>query len=169
MISGSGVHQRLSRTVTAVEKLERAHGIWFNWYEAHDGSVLTSWPGTGAIVRPFLSTVDNAWLVTGLKIAADADPELRPRVTRLLADADWSYYYTPYDPADPVAGPGQHPRGRLPLPGASTPRQGALQHLRGAGSDRDPARDPGWEIGTRAGKQGGNLGRKVAWRATWCV
>ncbi|MEV8540247.1 glucoamylase family protein [Streptomyces sp. NPDC051572] len=107
VISGSVMHQRLSRTLAAVEKLERAHGFWFNWYDAYDGSVLTSWPGTGATVRPFLSTVDNAWLVTGLKIAADADPELRPRVARLLADADWSYYYTPYDRADPVAGPGQ--------------------------------------------------------------
>ncbi|NEE34263.1 hypothetical protein G3M53_53600, partial [Streptomyces sp. SID7982] len=76
-------------------------------YDAHDGSVLTEWPGTGAPVRPFLSSVDNAWLVTGLRIAADAAPALRPRIERILATADWSYFYTPYDPADPVAGPGQ--------------------------------------------------------------
>lgn len=97
----------LERTVSAVEKLERHHGFWLNWYDAHDGSVLTEWPGTGAPVRPFLSSVDNAWLVTGLRIAADAAPSLRPRIGRILATADWSHYYTPYDPADPVAGPGQ--------------------------------------------------------------
>lgn len=97
----------LDRTVSAVEKLERHHGFWLNWYDAHDGSVLTEWPGTGDPVRPFLSSVDNAWLVTGLRIAADAAPSLRPRIGRILATADWSYYYTPYDAADPVAGPGQ--------------------------------------------------------------
>ena len=32
---------------------------------------------------------------------------LRPRVARLLADADWAYFYTPYDADDPVASPGQ--------------------------------------------------------------
>lgn len=119
VISGSVMHRRLSRTLAAVEKLERAHGFWFNWYDAYDGSVLTSWPGTGDPVRPFLSTVDNAWLVTGLKIAADADPELRPRVARLLADADWSYYYTPTtrptrspDPVNCAAASGRTSRAR---------------------------------------------------------
>ncbi|WP_306332979.1 glucoamylase family protein [Streptomyces sp. KL118A] len=107
VIGDDAMHRRLARTVAAVEKLERHHGFWLNWYDAHDGSVLTSWPGTGDPVRPFLSSVDNAWLVTGLRIAAHADPALRPRVARLLAAADWSYFYTPFDPADPVARPGQ--------------------------------------------------------------
>lgn len=107
VIGEATMHRRLERTVRTVEKLERHHGFWLNWYDAHDGSVLTEWPGTGDPVRPFLSSVDNAWLITGLRIAADASPALRPRVARILATADWSYYYTPYDPADPVAGPGQ--------------------------------------------------------------
>ncbi|MFC9427029.1 glucoamylase family protein [Streptomyces sp. NPDC056987] len=107
VIDDRTMERRLARTVGAVEKLERHHGFWLNWYDAHDGSVLTEWPETGAPVRPFLSSVDNAWLITGLRIAADAAPALRPRIARLLATADWSYYYTPYDPADPVAGPGQ--------------------------------------------------------------
>ncbi|MFI9598574.1 glucoamylase family protein [Streptomyces sp. NPDC052043] len=122
VISHSAMHQRLTRTVAAVERLERAHGFWFNWYDAHDGSLLTTWPETGDAVRPFLSTVDNAWLVTGLLIAAHADPALRPRVAALLADADWAYYYTPFDPADPVAGPGQLRGGFWPdKPGKGEP------------------------------------------------
>ncbi|KRV50867.1 hypothetical protein AQ490_12995 [Wenjunlia vitaminophila] len=122
VIPHSVMCRELARTVTAVERLERAHGFWFNWYDAHDGSVLTTWPSTGDPVRPFLSSVDNAWLVTGLRIAADAEPALRPRVARLLADADWSYYYTPYDPADPVAGPGQLRGGYWPdKPGKGEP------------------------------------------------
>ncbi|MBV2355442.1 hypothetical protein KUM39_13865 [Streptomyces sp. J2-1] len=122
VISAATMRERLAHTVSAVEKLERAHGFWFNWYDIHDGSVLTSWPETGDTVRPFLSTVDNAWLVTGLRIAAYASPELRPRVAALLADADWSYYYTPYDPSDPVAGPGQLRGGFWPdKPGKGEP------------------------------------------------
>lgn len=107
VISHADMHRALSRTVSAVERLERHHGFWLNWYDAYDGSVLTTWPESGGPVRPFLSSVDNAWLITGLRIAAHADPALRPRVARLLADADWSYYYTPYDPADPAGHPGQ--------------------------------------------------------------
>ncbi|MFC8078239.1 glucoamylase family protein [Streptomyces sp. NPDC057307] len=107
VIDQDTLRRRLDLTVTAVEKLERHHGFWLNWYDAHDGSVLTNWPGTGDPVRPFLSSVDNAWLVTGLLIAADADSRLRRRIGKLLATADWSYFYTPYDAADPVAGPGQ--------------------------------------------------------------
>lgn len=122
VISPAAMHQQLSRTLSAVERLERAHGFWFNWYNAYDGSVLTSWPGTGDAVRPFLSSVDNAWLVTGLRIAADADPALGPRIAKLLADADWSYYYTPFDPADPAAGPGQLRGGFWPdRPGKGEP------------------------------------------------
>ncbi|MFF2845355.1 glucoamylase family protein [Streptomyces sp. NPDC058001] len=107
VIGRADMRRRLARTVAAVEKLERHHGFWLNWYDAYDGSTLTRWPDSGDPVRPFLSSVDNAWLVTGLRIAADADPSLRPRVARLLATADWSYYYTPYDPADTARHPGQ--------------------------------------------------------------
>ncbi|MFB7115772.1 glucoamylase family protein [Streptomyces sp. NPDC056190] len=122
VISHSAMHQRLTRALSAIERLERAHGFWFNWYDAHDGSVLTTWPESGDTVRPFLSTVDNAWLVTGLRIAADADPALRHRVAALLADADWSYFYTPYDPSNPVAGPGQLRGGFWPdKPGKGEP------------------------------------------------
>ncbi|WP_406207742.1 twin-arginine translocation signal domain-containing protein [Streptomyces sp. NBC_01017] len=122
VISETTMHRRLDRALSAVERLERAHGFWFNWYDAHDGSLLTTWPETGDPIRPFLSTVDNAWLVTGLRIAAHADPTLRSRVGALLADADWSYYYTPYDQADPVAGPGQLRGGYWPdKPGKGEP------------------------------------------------
>ncbi|SCK16641.1 hypothetical protein YW7DRAFT_01118 [Streptomyces sp. AmelKG-E11A] len=107
-VIGRGAMRRsLARTVAAVEKLERHRGFWLNWYDAYDGSTLTRWPETGDPVRPFLSSVDNAWLVTGLRIAADADPSLRRRVARLLSTADWSAFYTPYDAADPAKNPGQ--------------------------------------------------------------
>ncbi|SCK18810.1 glucoamylase family protein [Streptomyces sp. WMMB 322] len=107
VISRPTMRKRLAGTVSAVEKLERAEGFWFNWYDAGTGEVLTEWPESGDVVRPFLSSVDNAWLVTGLRIAAAADPALAGRVKALLADADWSFYYTPYDESDPAQHPGQ--------------------------------------------------------------
>lgn len=107
LLDRATLRRRLHRTVEAVEGLERAEGFWLNWYDPRDGSTLTEWPETGEEVRPFLSSVDNAWLVAGLRIAAEAEPTVRGRVARLLKDADWSFFYTPYDPDDPVAGPGQ--------------------------------------------------------------
>ncbi|NLU71364.1 hypothetical protein HCC61_01395 [Streptomyces sp. HNM0575] len=107
VISDRTMRKRLAGTVASVEKLERAKGFWLNWYDADTGKVLTEWPETGDEVRPFLSSVDNAWLITGLRIAAAADPSLAPRVAGLLADADWSFYYTPYDEDDPAQHPGQ--------------------------------------------------------------
>ena len=107
VISDRTMRRRLAGTVSAVEKLKRAHGFWLNWYDAGTGDVLTEWPETGDEVRPFLSSVDNAWLVTGLRIAAEADPALRPRVKKLLSQADWSFFYTPFDEADPAKNPGQ--------------------------------------------------------------
>ncbi|MCQ4207579.1 glucoamylase family protein [Streptomyces longispororuber] len=107
VIDATTMRRRLDRTVSAVERLERAHGFWFNWYDAYTGETLTAWPDSGDPVDPFLSSVDNAWLITGLRLAADADPSLRPRVARLLADADWSFYYTPYDASAPATNPGQ--------------------------------------------------------------
>jgi len=107
VISDRTMRKRLAGTVSAVEKLKTAHGFWLNWYDADTGAVLTEWPETGDPVRPFLSSVDNAWLVTGLRIAAEADPALRPRIKKLLSEADWSFFYTPFDEDDPAKNPGQ--------------------------------------------------------------
>ena len=107
VISHATLRKRLAGTVSAVEKLKREKGFWLNWYDAANGDVLTTWPETGEEVRPFLSSVDNAWLITGLRIAARADRSLAPRVKALLADADWSFFYTPYDEDDPAQHPGQ--------------------------------------------------------------
>ncbi|WP_316745349.1 hypothetical protein [Streptomyces sp. MK7] len=50
LISGLEMHRRLARTVTTVEKMERLHGFWFNWYNTFTGEVLDAWPGSGAPV-----------------------------------------------------------------------------------------------------------------------
>ncbi|MFD0507789.1 hypothetical protein ACFQ0G_43570 [Streptomyces chiangmaiensis] len=121
LISEREMHRRLARTVTTIEKMERLHGFWFNWYNTFTGEVLDAWPGSGAPVNHLLSTIDNAWLDVGLRITEDADPALRGRIRRLRKDIDWSFFYTPYDPADPVAGPGHMRTGFRVKDNALTP------------------------------------------------
>ncbi|MFG3660428.1 glucoamylase family protein [Streptomyces sp. NPDC047706] len=121
LIGEGEMHRRLARTVTTIEKMERLHGFWFNWYNTFTGEVLDTWPGSGAPVDHLLSTIDNAWLDVGLRIAEDADPALRGRIRRLREDIDWSFFHTPYDPADPVAGPGHMRTGFRVKDNALTP------------------------------------------------
>ncbi|MFC7466704.1 hypothetical protein ACFQVA_02180 [Actinomadura keratinilytica] len=91
------------RSVRAVERLERHHGFWLNRYDAHDGPVLTEWPGTGEPVRPFLSSVDNAWLVTGCGSPPTPPPHCGPGSPGSWRRPTGSHSYTPHDPANPVA------------------------------------------------------------------
>ncbi|NJP50142.1 hypothetical protein HCJ93_08665 [Streptomyces sp. SBST2-5] len=121
VISESEMHRRLARTVATVEKMERVHGFWFNWYDTFTGEVLDTWPGSGDPIKHLLSTVDNAWLDVGLRIAEDADPRLAPRIRRIRKDIDWSFFYEPYDEADPAAHPGHMRTGFWPGEDRLTP------------------------------------------------
>src|SRR6478735_10305495 len=69
---------RLTKTITTLEHMERYAdtGQYYNWYDHRTGAKLTVWPPTGAPLVPYLSSVDNGWLATGLKIVRTAVPEL---------------------------------------------------------------------------------------------
>jgi hypothetical protein len=107
VISEAEMHRRLERAVSTIERMERLHGFWFNWYDTFTGEVLTRWPGSGDPVSPLLSTVDNGWFDVGLRVVHDADPLLRDRIAKLREGVDWSFFYAPYDASDPAANPGQ--------------------------------------------------------------
>ncbi len=96
---------RLTRSLGAIEKLERSHGFFYNWYDPRDGSTLKIWPGGGP-VRPFLSTVDNGWLAAALIMVRNARPDLRERADALLAPMNFGFFYDPYDPTNPSVHPG---------------------------------------------------------------
>ncbi|MEO3751477.1 glucoamylase family protein [Streptomyces sp. B6B3] len=121
VITERELHRRLDAALTMVERMERIHGFWFNWYDPVTGAVLDEWPDSGDPIEHLLSTVDNGWLDVGLRIAEHADPLLADRVRRLRADMDWSFFYEPFDPADPQAHPGQMHGGYLVADGALTP------------------------------------------------
>ena len=88
---------RASVTLGTLERMERdtASGQFYNWYDATTGAVLTTWPPTGAPLTPILSSVDNAWLATGLRVLRGAVPELAARASALYASMDFGVYYRP--------------------------------------------------------------------------
>jgi hypothetical protein len=70
-------------------------GMYYNWYDPHDGSVVTVWPEDGAPVTPFLSSVDNGWLAAALLVVRGAVPELRDEAGAILSRMDFGFYYNP--------------------------------------------------------------------------
>ncbi len=88
---------RLSATIGTLEHMERHEpdGQFYNWYDHRDGSKLTTWPPTGKPLDPILSSVDNAWLATGLRIVRNAVPELAARAGALYDSMDFGFYYVP--------------------------------------------------------------------------
>jgi RTX calcium-binding nonapeptide repeat (4 copies)/Putative glucoamylase/Protein of unknown function (DUF3131) len=87
---------RAARTLSTLDGMERGDGgQFFNWYDARTGVKLTTWPPTGEPLTPILSSVDNAWLATGLRVVRGAVPELAARAGRLYAGMDFGFYYRP--------------------------------------------------------------------------
>src|SRR6478672_4210692 len=97
IIDHAEVVSRISRTIRTLEHMERhwPDGQYYNWYDHRDGTKLTSWPPTGAPLDPILSSVDNAWLATGLRIVRNAVPELSARAGAVYNSMDFGFYYVP--------------------------------------------------------------------------
>jgi putative glucoamylase/hemolysin type calcium-binding protein len=70
-------------------------GQFYNWYDHRDGSKLTVWPPSGGPMVPRLSSVDNGWLATGLKVVASDVPQLSRRARELYDSMDFGFYYRP--------------------------------------------------------------------------
>jgi hypothetical protein len=97
IISRDELEQRAGQTLTTLEHMERhaQSGQFYNWYDHRDGAKLTNWPPTGADLDPILSSVDNAWLATGLRIVARTVPPLADRARALYDSMDFGFYYVP--------------------------------------------------------------------------
>ena len=97
IIDHAEVVSRLTKTITTVEGMEtyESTGQFYNWYDHRNGAKLTSWPPTGKPLDPILSSVDNAWLATGLKIVHNSVPELAARAGAIYDSMDFGFYYVP--------------------------------------------------------------------------
>jgi hypothetical protein len=97
LISHSETVDRLSKTIATLERMERHQpsGQYYNWYDHRTGEKLTRWPPTGAPMTPILSSVDNGWLATGLKVVQSSVPELAKRAGAIYDSMDFGFYYRP--------------------------------------------------------------------------
>src|SRR3954470_8525272 len=97
LISHSETVARLSKTIATLERMERHEpsGQFYNWYDHRTGEKLTRWPPTGAPLTPILSSVDNGWLATGLKVVESSVPELAKRAGAIYDSMDFGFYYRP--------------------------------------------------------------------------
>ncbi|MDO7882837.1 glucoamylase family protein [Salinibacterium soli] len=86
---------RLTTTLSTLASLEKHEpsGMFYNWYSPADGSKLTTWPDSGDVVHPFLSTVDNGWLAAALRVVAKAEPSLKREALALYDAMDFSWFH----------------------------------------------------------------------------
>src|ERR1700754_1043087 len=103
---------RLSTTVSTLERMERHEpdGQFYNWYDHRTGAKMTT-DDAGNPRAPILSSVDNAWLATGLRGGAHTVPELSARAEAIYDSMDFGFYYVPAQNRilfhfDPAAGSG---------------------------------------------------------------
>jgi len=102
---------RLRQTIASVADLEKHEdsGMFYNWYDPQTLDKLTTWPVDGSSVYPFVSSVDNGWLATGLLVAARADGAVSEAADAIRSRMDFGYYYdegagVPREPGGPVGG-----------------------------------------------------------------
>ena len=97
LISDAEARERIAVTLETLPTLERHEdsGMFFNWYDPATGAKLTTWPENGDPVHPFLSSVDNGWLATGLEVVKDQVPALAAEADAVVKEMDFGYYYNP--------------------------------------------------------------------------
>lgn len=79
IISRGEATRRIRQTLRTLDGLEHHEpsGMYFNWYDPRDGSVITQWPESGDPVVPFVSSIDASWLGAALLVVRNADPANR--------------------------------------------------------------------------------------------
>lgn len=105
IISWRDCERLVRRTLSTLGEIEHHEhsGLYYNWYDEATGEALRSWPGTGAPVFPFVSSVDNGWLGAALWTVSHAIPSLSERARDLFDGMRWDAFYNPGD------GEGGHP------------------------------------------------------------
>ncbi|MDQ2836678.1 MAG: DUF3131 domain-containing protein [Actinomycetota bacterium] len=101
LISNRQADTMITQTLRTVSKIKRSYGFLYQWYDTGTGAVIKN-PGDincSQETTPaqdncyFLSAVDNGWYASGLIVARQAMPELRPLVDSLLKPMDFSIFY----------------------------------------------------------------------------
>jgi hypothetical protein len=95
LITTQQARTRIGKTLDTLATLEKHEpsGMFYNWYDPRNGDKLTTWPENGNVVYPFLSSVDNGWLATGLLVVARADRTLRAQANAIRKQMDFGFFY----------------------------------------------------------------------------
>jgi hypothetical protein len=72
--------------------------MYYNWYDEGTGEALRAWPGTGDVVYPFVSSVDNGWLGAALWVIRNAVPGAADLARQLFERMRWDAFYDPDGP-----------------------------------------------------------------------
>jgi hypothetical protein len=96
LITPAETQKRIALTLKTLAGLEKHEpsGMYYNWYDPATGKKLTAFPD-GGVILPFLSSVDNGWLATALRIVVAEVPALAKQAHRVLDPMDFGYYYNP--------------------------------------------------------------------------
>jgi hypothetical protein len=101
LVSRSQATASLTATLQTVTRLKRSHGMLYQWYDTSTGDTILN-PGQADCAADtsttedncsFLSAVDNGWYASGLVVARQALPGLRPLADQLLDAMDFSIFY----------------------------------------------------------------------------
>jgi hypothetical protein len=97
IISRKECVRRVTRTLRTLLTMEhhQPSGMYYNWYDEATGEAIRSWPGTGARVYPFVSSVDNGWLGAALWVVRNSVPEASRLARRLFGRMRWDAFYNP--------------------------------------------------------------------------
>ncbi|HEX8923120.1 MAG TPA: DUF3131 domain-containing protein [Patescibacteria group bacterium] len=75
----------IKQVLSTLTKLKRYRGLYYNWYQTADGLLESR--------QPFISTVDNAWLLAGLITLKNAFPVYAKNVDRIINKVDFTLLY----------------------------------------------------------------------------
>ncbi|WP_295692153.1 glucoamylase family protein [Lapillicoccus sp.] len=64
-------------------------GLFYNWYDSASGEPVLEGRADGRRVRPLVSSVDTAWLATGLMVARAAEPSVAGAASRIVDRMRW--------------------------------------------------------------------------------
>ncbi len=97
LISKREARTRMAQTLESVAQLEKHEpsGMFYNWYDPATLEKLRTFPSSGDPIKPFLSSVDNGWLATGLLLTARAVPSLADEANAIRRDMNFACYYNP--------------------------------------------------------------------------
>ena len=108
LIGKREARKRMAQTLDSIADLERHEdsGMFYNWYDPATGAKLRTFPTSGDTIKPFLSSVDNGWMATGLLLAARADRSLARKADKIRKDMNFGCFYNPLEnaPAGQIRG-----------------------------------------------------------------